>query len=93
MAEVKLGDALKSFLDKSRLKSGVQALQIEPIWEKIMGKAIANYTDKLEIIGGTLFIHTAVGPLKQELSFQKEKIIERINEAMGERVIKTVMIQ
>lgn len=93
MAEIKLGDALKNFMDKSRLKSGVQALKIDNVWEDIMGKTIANYTDKLEIIGDTLFINTAVGPLKQELSFQKEKIIERVNEAMSERVIKSVIIQ
>jgi hypothetical protein len=93
MAEYKLGDALKNFMDKSRLKSGVQALKIDNVWEDIMGKTIANYTDKLEIIGETLFINTAVGPLKQELAFQKEKIIERVNEAMGERVIKAVIIQ
>ena len=93
MGEYKLGDALKSFLDKSRLKGGVNALKIENIWEEVMGKTISRYTDKLEIIGTTLFITSSVGPLKQELSFQKEKIIERINEAMGDRVIKSVMIK
>jgi hypothetical protein len=93
MGEFKLGDALKSFLDKSRLKGGVNALKIENVWEEVMGKTIARYTDKLEIIGDTLFVNTAVGPLKQELAFQKEKIIERVNEAMGEKVIKAVIIQ
>jgi hypothetical protein len=34
-----------------------------------------------------------VAPLKQELSFQKEKIIQRVNEALGEKVIKEVVIQ
>jgi hypothetical protein len=93
MGEYKLGDALKSFLDKSRLKGGVNALKIENVWEEVMGKTIARYTDKLEIIGDTLFVNTAVGPLKQELAFQKEKIIERVNEAMGEKVVKAVIIQ
>lgn len=93
MGEYRLGDALKSFLDKSRLKGGVNALKIENIWEEVMGKTISRYTDKLEIIGTTLFITSSVGPLKQELSFQKEKIIERVNEAMGDTVIKSVMIQ
>lgn len=93
MAEIKLGDALKSFLDKSRLKSGLNAVKIDAVWADIMGKTIAGYTDKLEIIGDTLFINTAIGPLKQELAFQKDKIIERVNEAMGERVIKSVIIQ
>lgn len=91
--EVSIGEALKEFLKKSRLKSGVQALQIQEAWAKIMGKTIANYTDKIEIINSTLFISTSVAPLKNELIYQKEKIIERVNEALGEKVIKEVVIK
>jgi hypothetical protein len=91
--EVSLGDAIKEFLKKSRLKSGVQALQIEDAWEKIMGKTIANYTDKIQIINSTLFISTSVAPLKSELNYQKEKIIQRVNEALGEKVIHEVVIK
>jgi hypothetical protein len=93
MAQMSIGDALKDFLKKSRLKTGIQALQIEEIWEKLMGKTIAKYTDKIQIINNTLFIKTSVGPLKQELIYQKEQIIQRVNEALGEKVIKEVVIQ
>jgi hypothetical protein len=93
MAEITLGEALKDFLNKSRLKSGVQALQIEEAWENIMGKTIARYTDKIEIIKSTLFISSTVAPLKNELLYQKEKIIERVNEALGEKVINNVVIR
>jgi hypothetical protein len=93
MAQMSIGDALKDFLRKSRLKTGIQALQIEEIWEKLMGKTIAKYTEKIQIVNQTLFIKTSVGPLKQELIYQKEKIIERVNEALGEKVIKEVVIQ
>ena len=93
MAQLQIGDALKQFIDKSRLKNGIRAVQIESIWEEVMGKTIAKYTDKIEIINQTLFINTAVGPLKNELFYQKDKIIERINEAMGEKYIKNVVIR
>jgi hypothetical protein len=93
MAELSIGDALKEFLKKSKLKSGVQALQVQEAWGKIMGKTIANYTDKIEIINSTLFISTNVAPLKNELIYQKAKIIERVNEALGEKVIKEVVIK
>lgn len=93
MSEVTIGDALKDFLKGSKLKGGIQALQIEDAWEKIMGKTIARYTDKLEIINQTLFISSAVAPLKNELLYQKEKIIERVNEELGENVIKQVVIK
>ena len=38
---ISLGDALKKFLDKSRIKNDIQSLQIEDHWEKIMGETIA----------------------------------------------------
>lgn len=85
-------DAMKQFLNHSRLKQGIQSVQIEEVWEEVMGKTIAQYTDKLEIKGHTLFITSKVAPLKNELLYQKEKIIERINEAMGEKIIYEVKI-
>ncbi|HTB99362.1 MAG TPA: DUF721 domain-containing protein [Ferruginibacter sp.] len=93
MGEFSMQDAIQQFLKQSRLKSGMQALRIEEIWEQIMGKTIAKYTDKIEIINQTLFINTAVGPLKNELLYQKDKIIERVNEALGEKVIREVVIK
>ena len=93
MSEISIGDAIKAFLRKSRLKGGIQALQIEQIWETLMGKTIAKYTDKIQIVNHTLFIRTNVGPLKQELMYQKEIIKQRVNEALGEAVIREVVIQ
>lgn len=93
MGEFSMQDAIQQFLQQSRLKSGMQALRIEEIWEQIMGKTIAKYTDKIQIINQTLFINTAVGPLKNELLYQKDKIIERVNEALGEKVITEVVIK
>ena len=93
MAEISLQDAIKQFLQKSKLKTGIQALRIEHVWEEIMGKTVAKYTDKIQIINSTLFITTTVAPLKNELLYQKEKIMERVNEALGEMTIKEVVIK
>lgn len=92
MSEYSLGDAMQQFLNKSRIKGSIQALQIEEAWEKIMGKTIAKYTEKIQIHGQTLYITTHMAPLKQELQFQKDNIIKRVNEALGERTIKEVVI-
>ena len=93
MAEYSLGEALKDFLNKSRLKGDIQALQIDDVWEEIMGKTVARYTDKLQIIGDKLFISTSVAPLKHELVYQREKIVQRVNEKLGNNVIKEVVIK
>ncbi len=93
MGEYSLGDALKYFLNHSKMKGSIQALQIEDVWEQIMGKTIAKYTDKIQIQGKTLYITTSMAPLKQELLFQKENIVKRVNEILGEHVVKDVVIQ
>ncbi|MHA4810643.1 DUF721 domain-containing protein [Flavitalea flava] len=93
MGEYSLGDALKKFLNQSHLKGYIQAFQIEEVWEKIMGKTVARYTDKIQIHGHTLYINTTIAPLRQELLYQKDTIIKRVNEALGEKVIKEVVIK
>lgn len=93
MGEFSMQDAIQQFLKQSKLKGNIQALQIEDVWEKIMGKTIAKYTDKIQIINHTLFISSTVAPLKNELMYQKDKIIELVNEALGEKVIKEVVIK
>jgi 23S rRNA maturation-related 3'-5' exoribonuclease YhaM len=93
MGELSIQEAMHKFLNSSRLKSGVQAVQIEEVWGKIMGKTVAKYTDKLQIIGTTLFITSTVAPLKNELLYQKENIIALVNEALGDKVIKEVVVK
>lgn len=88
-----MAEAMKQFLKQSRIKGYIQAFQIEEAWEKIMGKTIAKYTEKIHIHGQVLYITTTVAPLKNELMYQKEKIIERVNDALGEKVIKDVVIR
>jgi predicted nucleic acid-binding Zn ribbon protein len=93
MGEYSLADAMRQFLNQSRLKGSIQAFQIEEVWEKIMGKTIARYTDKIQIHGHTLYINTHVAPLRQELLYKKEKIIELVNAELGEKAIKEVVIK
>ena len=93
MAQYSMGEALQEFLRKSRIRGDIQALEIDAAWEKIMGKTVARYTDKLHIIGDKLFVYTTVAPLRHELMYQKDKIIERVNEALGGKVIKEVIVK
>lgn len=93
MGEFSIGDAIRQFLDKSRIKGDIQAMQIEDVWEAIMGKTVARYTEKLQIIGDKLIITTPVAPLRQELIYQRDKIRQRVNEALGQRVVNEVIIR
>lgn len=93
MGQYSLGEALQHFMRHSRMKGNMQALQITDVWEQIMGATIAKYTESIQISNKTLFITTNVAPLRNELVYQKEKIIQRVNEALGEQVINEVVVR
>lgn len=86
------GEAMKGMLDRKKaLKNGLQTAKIEEVWQDVMGQA-AKYTDKVQIINSTLFVSSSNGPFKNELFFQRKLIIERVNEAFGEKVVDKVVI-
>ncbi|MCF8340609.1 MAG: DUF721 domain-containing protein, partial [Chitinophagaceae bacterium] len=91
MAEYSMAQAMELFLKKSKMRFNIQAFKIEEIWENLMGKTIAKYTHSIKLINNTLFITTNTAPLKKELIFQRETIIKRINEALGENIVKEVV--
>ncbi len=64
MSEYSMAEAMRQFLKQSRLKGNVLALQITEVWEQIMGKTIARYTDKIEIHGTTLIYPNFGGTFK-----------------------------
>lgn len=93
LGQYSLAEALQQFLKQSRIKGNIQSLQISDVWEELMGKTIARYTDSIQIVNKTLFITTSVAPLKNELMYQKDKIIQRVNDALGDNVINEVVIR
>lgn len=88
-----IGDALREFMNKSRLKPRLNEVRIQENWEQLMGKTISRYTESIQLIDGKLLITTTVAPLKQELNYSKDKIIKLVNEMLGEAVVREVVIR
>ena len=93
MGEYRIQEAIQAFLSDSRIESNMRAMQITDVWADLMGPLIAGYTDRIQIIGEKLFIYTQVAPLRQELTFQRDAIRHRVNEALGQNIIQEVVIQ
>ncbi len=90
---VSLGQAIRQFLQKSKLKNEMYSVELPHIWEQIMGKTSARYTSKLEIFQQKLIVHTTEAALKQEIVYSKTIIIARINEAFNEQLINEVVVR
>ncbi len=88
-----LKDVLKDMVDTYKLKPKLNQLKVRQVWEEQMGPSITNYTTEIYLRKNKLYITISSAPLKQELSYAKEKIISFLNEALAEEYIKEVIIR
>lgn len=75
-----------------RLKPGLQQSRIKEKWGEVMGKVIANHTTSIILKKSNLYIRVDSAPLKQELTYSRDKIKEVFNKELGEPVISEVFI-
>ncbi len=58
----------------------------------MMGPVVSGYTRKIRLDEHILLLYIDSASLKMELSIMKEKILEQINERLGETYVKEVRI-
>lgn len=59
-------------------------------WPVVMGETIAALTGDLYIRNQTLFVHLNNPALRMELSMQRQDVVRRLNEHVGNQVIADV---
>lgn len=90
--EKSLKDILEDFKNKKTLSKGFTQMAIEEAWHSELGPAIKNYTVSLQLNRGKLFVKLSSSTLREELSYGKQKIIEMLNEKVGEGVVKELIL-
>jgi hypothetical protein len=86
-------DVILQLMKNYKLTEKVNEVKLVNKWEKIMGKTIAKYTTEIYVSNKKLFIRVVSAPLKQELSYSRNKIIELVNNEIEEGYINEVIIK
>lgn len=90
--EYSLGDALKSFQDKSGMTKKMLIMRTLRNWPELAGKAIAEQTQRLRYEKGVLLVYMDSPVWRQELNYRKSEIMARINTTAGRRIIKGIKV-
>jgi len=85
-------DLMKDVIKENKLTKGMRQISVKDAWEKLMGKGIISYTNKVELNGKTLIVNLKSSVLREELSYGKEKIIKMMNEELGENLISKIIL-
>ena len=90
--EISLKDAIGKFLKDFHLEEKLNETRLVGSWEKIAGKLIARHTEDIFVREQVLYIRADSAALKQELTYMKSKLIDKLNKAAGIEVIKDIKL-
>ncbi len=88
-----ISDVLRSYTRENKLDRKLNELDLIKSWESVMGKTVARYTGNLYIQNSTLFVETTSPIVRNELLMMREEIRTRLNEVVGEELIKTIVFR
>ena len=88
----KLKDLIPRMLEENRLKKGMDQIQVQETWARVMGPGIANYTQEVRLNDGILVVKLSSSALRQELEYGKEKILRMMDESLADVRIKGIRL-
>ena len=89
--ELSLKQALAEMLDAYKLRGRMDELRLLSAWGKLMGPMVQKRTLDISIRNKILYVKLESAALREELSYSKEKLIQRLNEEVGADVITQVV--
>lgn len=88
-----LNDVVRVELTALGLAERLREAEIWRLWPEVVGQTIAARAMPLRIIKGTLTVAVSSGPWKQELTFLKGMMIEKLNQRLGGGVVKEIILK
>jgi len=85
-----LGDLVTKLMKAYRLDGRMKEMDVIVAWPEMMGIAVANRTKSITVRNKTLYITMDSSVMRDELSYGKAIIIERVNQKAGCELITDV---
>ncbi len=88
--EVRLGDALGSFIKKADRDGRSGQSRAVEVWRKVVGPDVAKHTFGITLRRGELVVAVDSAPWASELSIMSDELRARINSEMGQETVREI---
>lgn len=91
---ISLGDAINKILKEEKLDVKLSRFSVKNAWEEIAGKLIANHTTSIYFDDQkNVFLQLDSAAIKNEVMFNRENIVKKINTFCGYELVKNLIIK
>lgn len=88
--EQSLGEAIKSFLSANGLGEKLLETEIYQRWDELAGRDVNVKTKKVLLKNGCLTVFLTSSVLRSEMSMNKTVFLERLNQRLKDRPLKSI---
>ena len=85
-----LGKAISGLLRDYGLDEAVKLHRATILWEEVVGPTFSKHCQAVEVRGHTLLVKAGGPTWRNEIAFQKDEIIQAINDKIGSPLIKDI---
>ncbi|MFC1555337.1 DUF721 domain-containing protein [candidate division KSB1 bacterium] len=86
------GKILDELFKKLGLADGLKQQQAVLAWKDIVGETISRISEPEKIEHGRLFIRVEDSAWRQELHYHKHKIMKKLNDKLGKKAVKEIIL-
>ncbi|TVR88422.1 MAG: DUF721 domain-containing protein [Saprospirales bacterium] len=91
--EQKLGDILKQFSSKRKIKPGYDQYRVKKWWHENMGGMINEQTSGIYLKHKALYISVSSASLRSELNMSRDALREKINRELDGEVVEKIIVR
>ncbi len=85
-----IGNIIDEAMARAGLTDTLNEQRASAAWIDVVGPAINRYTSRRYVDRGVLHVYMTSAPLKNELMFNRDKLIEALNRRVGVDVVKEI---
>lgn len=87
-----VGDIIRDIIESGGSQPEFDRQKVCYLWSELLGPEINRATVRRYVDGDVMHVYMSSAPLKNELSFITDALVERLNSAVGSPVIKKIVL-
>ena len=88
-----VGEIITRLLKAENLEEKFDEQRVAALWPEVVGQGINRYTVDRFVRAGVLYVTISSAALRNELMLNRSRLVDRINDFIGKKVITDIIIR
>ena len=88
-----LGDIIRKLMKNPKLAEKMDELDALDLWKELIGDSLQKFVVGAKMYKGNLHVKLSSSVLRNELSYKKNELKEKINQKLGKEIVKEIILK